>query len=319
MIFHEYFGEWVEAYKVGAVADTTLRKYRLTHKSLRELAPTLDLQALDRREYQKLINDYAFTHEKLTTLDFHRHLRACLLDAYDEKIIERDPTRKAVIRGKMPAEKKAKYLNKDELEKLLQVLPLRLDSLGIDWLILLLAKTGLRFAEGLALTPGDFDFTNKKIRVNKTWNYKSKTDRGFMPTKNQSSIRDITIDSSLADQFEQLVEGLPADEPFFFDKQVRVFNATLNDYLKERCISAGVPVISLHSLRHTHASVLLAAGVSIPSVSKRLGHSKVSTTQDTYIHIIKELEEKDNNKAMDCMASLQGGGVDGSMEAVCDI
>lgn len=305
MLFHEYFKSWVEAYKAGTVAEVTLLKYRMTYMRLRELASTLDLKAMGRREYQQLINDYALTHEKQTTLDFHRQLKACLLDAYDEKIIERDPTRKVVIRGKMPAEKKMKYLNRDELQKLLNVLPLHPDKVGFDWLILLLAKTGLRFAEGLALTPNDFDFANKKIKVNKTWNYKSHTG-GFAPTKNQSSMREVTIDSSLSDQFEHLIKGFPIDEPFFFDKSDRIFNSTLNNYLERYCREAGVPVISAHCLRHTHASVLLAAGVSIPSVSKRLGHSNVTTTQDTYIHIIRELEEKDKNKAMDCLSSLCG-------------
>lgn len=305
MLFYKYFEEWVDEYKDGTVADVTLAKYRMTHMRLKELAPTLDLKEMGRKEYQKLINDYALTHEKQTVMDFHRQLKACLLDAYDEKIIERDPTRKVVIRGKMPSEKKMKYLNRDELQKLLNVLPLHPDNVGFDWLILLLAKTGLRFSEGLALTPSDFDFANKRIKVNKTWNYKAANGR-FMPTKNQSSVREVTIDSSLVEQFEQLIKGLPADEPFFFDKSDRVFNSTLNNYLERYCREAGVPVISAHCLRHTHASVLLAAGVSIPSVSKRLGHSNVTTTQDTYIHIIKELEEKDKNKAMDCMSSLCG-------------
>ncbi|WP_143322543.1 site-specific integrase [Clostridium sp. HBUAS56010] len=305
MLFYEYFKSWVEAYKSGTVAEVTLSKYRMTYMRLKELAPTLDLEVIGRREYQQLINDYALTHEKQTVMDFHRQLKACLLDAYDEKLIERDPTRKVAIRGKMPAEKKMKYLNRDELEKLLNVLPLHTDRVGFDWLILLLAKTGLRFAEGLALTPNDFDFANKKIRVNKTWNYKSANGR-FMPTKNQSSVREVTIDSGLTEQFGQLIKGFPADEPFFFDKADRVFNSTLNNYSERYCKEAGVPVISAHCLRHTHASVLLAAGVSIPSVSKRLGHSNVTTTQDTYIHIIRELEEKDKNKAMDCMSSLCG-------------
>lgn len=305
MFFCEYFKSWVDAYKAGTVAEVTLDKYQMTHMRLKELAPTLDLKDIGRREYQQLINDYANTHEKQTTMDFHRQLKACLLDAYDEKIIARDPTRKVVIRGKMPTGKKMKYLNRDELQKLLNVLPLNPDKTDFNWLILLLAKTGLRFAEGLALTPNDFDFENKRIKVNKTWNYK-KPNGGFMPTKNQSSVRDITIDAILAHQFKRLTNGFPTDNPFFFDPNVRVFNSTLNSYLERYCKKAGVPVISAHCLRHTHASVLLASGVSILSVSKRLGHSNVTTTQDTYLHIIKELEEKDKDKAMDCMSSLCG-------------
>jgi integrase len=70
------------------------------------------------------------------------------------------------------------------------------------------------------------------------------------------------------------------------------------------CKKAGVPIISVHCLRHTHASLLIFAGVSIASIAKRLGHSSVSTTQETYLHIIKELESQDNDKIMNHLSLL---------------
>ena len=51
-------------------------------------------------------------------------------------------------------------------------------------------------------------------------------------------------------------------------------------------------------LRHTHASLLLFAGVSIASVARRLGHASMTTTQKTYLHIIQELENKDVDLVM---------------------
>ncbi|WP_238316016.1 tyrosine-type recombinase/integrase [Nosocomiicoccus massiliensis] len=84
----------------------------------------------------------------------------------------------------------------------------------------------------------------------------------------------------------------------------RIFNSTINDYLKRKCKDAGIPVISIHGLRHTHASLLLFAGVSIASVSRRLGHSNITTTQQTYLHIIRELENKDNHKMMQFLATI---------------
>ena len=65
-----------------------------------------------------------------------------------------------------------------------------------------------------------------------------------------------------------------------------------------------IPVISVHGLRHTHASVLLFAGVSIGSVARRLGHASMTTTQKTYLHIIHELENQDVDLVMRSLSSL---------------
>ena len=70
--------------------------------------------------YQKLLNDYAELHERQSTMDFHHHLKSAILDAVDEWLIEKDPTRKVIIKGKQPVEKKIKYLNQFELHTLLK-------------------------------------------------------------------------------------------------------------------------------------------------------------------------------------------------------
>ena len=92
------------------------------------------------------------------------------------------------------------------------------------------------------------------------------------------------------------------EKPIFVNE--RVFNSTINYYLKNLCLKAEIPIISIHSLRHTHASLLLFSGVSIASVAQRLGHSSISTTQETYIHIIQELEHQDTEKIMRHLATL---------------
>ena len=87
-------------------------------------------------------------------------------------------------------------------------------------------------------------------------------------------------------------------------REVKVYNSTVNDVLRRRCKQAQIPVISVHGLRHTHASLLLFAGVSIDSVARRLGHSSMTTTQKTYLHIIHELENKDIDLVMRALSSL---------------
>jgi len=250
--------------------------------------------------YQKLLNDYAKLHEKQTTMDFHHQLKASILDAVDEGLIDRNPTRKAVIKGKIPKKKKQKYLSYFELQTLLANLELN-PLVSWDCLILLLAKTGLRFSEALALTPNDFDFPHQCLSIDKTWNYKE--NGGFLPTKNRSSVRKIRIDWQTIIQFSELIKNLPQDKPIFNLKK-KIYNSTVNDVLTRHCKIANVPLISIHGLRHTHASILLFAGVSIASVAQRLGHSNITTTQKTYLHIIQELENKDIDLIMRSLSGL---------------
>ncbi|EAD8141406.1 site-specific integrase, partial [Listeria monocytogenes] len=298
--FHEYFKEWVDLYKVGAIRSITLQKYYVTEQKIQELVPELKIKDLDRYTYQQLLNNYALTHEKQTTMDFHHHLKGAILDAVDEGVLNQNPTRKIVIKGKNPRPKKAKFLNQFEVQVLLKELNLK-EDINWDWFILLIIKTGLRFSEALALTPSDFDFSTQKISINKTWDYKMVTG-SFQPTKNESSNRKIQIDWQLAMQFSQLIKMKDSDKPIFVKS--RVFNSTINNRLKVLCQNANIPTITIHSLRHTHASLLLFAGVSIASVANRLGHSSMTTTQETYLHIIQELENQDNDKIIRHLSML---------------
>ena len=298
-LFYIYFEKWIRIYKEGAIRNVTMRKYEITLLWLKKLVPELRLSQLNRISYQQLLNDYAEFHERQTTMDFHHQIKAAILDAVDEGFIDRDPTRKAIIKGRVPRIKKIKYLNQFELHTLLVNLKLT-SEINWDWLILIIAKTGMRFSEALALTPKDFDFPHQSLIVDKTWDYKG--DGGFLPTKNKSSVRKIQLDWQTIIKFSEIIKGLPEDKPIFVNG--RVFNSTVNGVLERYCKKLGIPVISIHGLRHTHASLLLFAGVSIASVARRLGHASMTTTQKTYIHIIQEMENKDIDLVMRSMAGL---------------
>ncbi len=299
-LFCDYYSQWVSIYKEGAIRKVTLDKYLMTQSWLKKLIPEVKLCDMNRITYQQLLNDYAKDHERQTTMDFHHQIKGAILDAVDEGLIDRDPTRKVIIKGKQPKDKKIKYLNQFELHTLLISLDLG-KEVNWDWFILLVAKTGMRFSEALALTPKDFDFSHQSLSISKTWDYKS--DGGFLPTKNKSSVRKIQIDWQTVVQFSELIKGLPEDKPIFVKKD-KVYNSTVNDILERHCKKANIPIISVHGLRHTHASLLLFAGVSIGSVARRLGHASMTTTQKTYLHIIHELENQDVDLVMRSLSSL---------------
>ena len=281
-LFCDYYSQWVSIYKEGAIRKVTLDKYLMTQSWLKKLIPEVKLCDMNRITYQQLLNDYAKDHERQTTMDFHHQIKGAILDAVDEGLIDRDPTRKVIIKGKQPKDKKIKYLNQFELHTLLISLDLG-KEVNWDWFILLVAKTGMRFSEALALTPKDFDFSHQSLSISKTWDYKG--DGGFLPTKNKSSVRKIQIDWQTVVQFSELIKGLPEDKPIFVKKD-KVYNSTVNDILERHCKKANIPIISLHG------------------VARRLGHASMTTTQKTYLHIIHELENQDVDLVMRSLSSL---------------
>ena len=247
-LFYNYYAQWIEVYKKDAIREATMAKYRMTQKWVEKLAPELKVCELTRTAYQKILNDYAKEHERQTTLDFHHQLKGAVMDAVDEGLIERDPTRKAIIKGKTPREKKIKYLNQFELHTLIADLDIK-EEPNWDWFILLVAKTGMRFSEALAITPKDFDFGRQTLSISKTWDYKGKG--GFLPTKNKSSVRKIQIDWQIVVKFSELVKGLPEDEPIFVGEE-KIYNSTVNDALTRHCKACGISEISIHGLRHPY-------------------------------------------------------------------
>ena len=218
-LFYNYYERWIEVYKSGAVREVTMNKYRMTHRWIIKLVPKLTLEELDRIEYQKLLNEYAKTHERQTTMDFHHQMKGAILDAVDEGLIARDPTRKAIIKGKTPRPKKTKYLNQFQLQTLISNLELK-EEVSWDYFILLVAKTGMRFSEALGLTPADFNFRQQSVSISKTWDYKG--EGGFLLTKNQSSIRKIQVDWQTVIQFAELINNLPEDKPIFIKDNQKI-------------------------------------------------------------------------------------------------
>lgn len=155
----------------------------------------------------------------------------------------------------------------------------------------------MRYGEIVGLTIHDLDLNRGIINVNKTWDYKYKT--GFMKTKTATSNRKVAIDQTTIHRLSHYLShhNSEDDRPILMDNNNHILvSAEINNALTAKLQALSIPRITFHGLRHTHASILLYRGVSVLSVSRRLGHSNITTTQSTYLHIIKELESQDKNK-----------------------
>lgn len=152
----------------------------------------------------------------------------------------------------------------------------------------LLFWTGMRRGEALALFKSDVH-NDKTITITKS--VRQWTD-GIGGTKNTSSVRRITVDE---DTYQELLKIMDSDGDFLFGGTRTLPLETLRRYWNNAIIESGVKHIRIHDLRHSHASILLNnPNVSIPAVSKRLGHSSVATTMNIYTHVIEKANDKLN-------------------------
>ncbi|GGB43348.1 integrase [Lentibacillus populi] len=298
--FDEYFASWVKTFKTD-ITDNTLVRYRNSLQAIKEEFEGVPIQNINKRTYQAFLNEYGETHAKETTRKLNIHIRACVRNAIDEGIIRVDFTRGAVITGKEGKKKIDKYLGYDDGKKLLKTIIERLDKSMTYYLLLLALTSGMRFGEIVGLTRKDFDFVNNTISINKTWGYSANMQQGWGSTKNGEE-RVIKMDVETMKLFKKLFMTKPDNikKLVFYSPQSMyhvISNGTSNKVLRGLLKDLKLKRVSLHSMRHTHASILLYEGVSFYYVSKRLGHKDLETTLNTYSHVIKEMEERDENKS----------------------
>lgn len=153
--------------------------------------------------------------------------------------------------------------------------------------------TGMRKGEAQALLWSDVDLGNGTININKS--ITRKTEHGSYAVtspKNDSSNRKITINKKLIEILKNHKSPTVNKDSFVFGGAAPLSNTTIDRYLSFYSNEANVKKIRQHDFRHSHASFLIANGISIVAVSKRLGHSTVSQTLDTYSHLMPAEEQK---------------------------
>ena len=306
MLLVDYFLKEIETYKKGQVRQVTYNKYRSNGRFLLENFPDLVLSKMTADDYQQILNKYGETREKATITDFHHQLAWALKRAYNvDGLLKRDVTFDAKIpQGKKPREKKQKFMEIEDMKKLIQ--ELKHENTPEANFFLILLKTGLRFAEALGVTLNDIDFKRKTVSINKTLAYKGnrKGTRAFAPTKNKYSIRTIIVDDTVLYMLWKNAKGADPDESIFYKIKGFQYNSTLNNWLKRACQKAGVPEITLHSLRHEHATYLVSQGISSMAVAERLGHADDSVTRAVYIHRLETEKARDDKEIAQKIASL---------------
>ncbi|WP_312507439.1 tyrosine-type recombinase/integrase [Lysinibacillus sp.] len=304
--FSSYFEEWIELYKSNKHINT-YNRYSNSVERVKEYFKDKPIQKITRADYQMFLNEYGKGKSKETVRKLNTHIRACVRDAIEEGYITIDFTRKVELNATNNVKKSEdKHLNYNDSVNLYKELFNRLSpSTSTYHLILLGLVSGLRFGELTGLTTDCFDFKTNQIKVYRAWDYKRGT--GFGPLKNEQSERKISIDKKVMNEFKKLILAIPENENnlvFYRQSSVKtVTNEGANKLLRKTLDALEIEHISIHGLRHTHASVLIYKGANIHSVSKRLGHSDIQTTLDHYSHVLKEMEERDEEIAINVYSS----------------
>lgn len=146
-------------------------------------------------------------------------------------------------------------------------------------LLVVLATSGLRLGEALALTWADVGPAGVSVNVNGTWR------RGVVnPPKTAAGRRTVLLPlaarDALARRMAEVGHPKPTDRIFPTDER------TAQKAMATLCARLGLPRLTPHGLRHLHASVLLAEGVPLPEVAARLGHAHSGITLSIYAHSI---------------------------------
>lgn len=313
----DYYDQWIKVYKENDVRAATYQKWQLSGTWIKRIAGDMILQQMTRADVQQIVNEYGKYHTYQTTKDFMRQLLAPLRDAFHDQLIDIDITYRVRATSDIKDKPKNKWMEAEDAAKLSKAL--EDDDCVLSHLCSLLLKTGLRYAEALGLTPADINSEDRTITISKTYNYKRTVGEDeFMPTKNKSSMRTITVDILTLRMLQADAKDVPDGEPIYVTRYTdeptppdtrprttkTIFNSTVNKFLAHKCKELGIPAITVHGLRHTHASLLIASGASVQYVAERLGHANTETTQRVYIHLLDKLRKVDEQKMATAMMEL---------------
>ena len=201
------------------------------------------------------------------------------------------------------------YYTKDELKKFFELIQ-ETEEFYTVVMFRLLAFTGLRKCEVLALLWSDIDLTNGTININKTLAYNKNYELVPQTPKSKASIRKISIDnktSLMLRKWKLEQKQLLLKLGFNTNKkdQACFTNLATNEYFRKNylnyrldaiCKQHNLKRIKIHGFRHTHCSLLFESGVTIQEVQERLGHSDIKVTMNIYAHVTEKQKEEVGKK-----------------------
>ncbi len=285
--------------KCGLASATLTKAFRqetISYNTAEKIAEALEKPV----ESLFLISTNSKPLNSKTIMQYHRFLSSMLECAVDEMLIPYNPASKA----KPPkiTDKEIEILEVGDIDKLLTAL----EAEPMKWRTIthLLMITGARRGEILGLKWPMVSFEKKCIHIVQSLQYTAERGVYTDTLKTKKSKRTIYLPvetMNMLDEYSKwqleikTISGdrwQDTDYVFTQDNGQPMHPQSITSWLNEFAKRKGLPHIHPHKLRHTHASQLLYNGENVVTVSERLGHGRISTTQDFYAHTLEDADKR---------------------------
>ncbi|MCM3768158.1 site-specific integrase [Neobacillus niacini] len=328
--FSDFAIEWLPIYSDSK--DVKPGTIRVRLHEIGKLLPyfaKLKLKDITRKMYQDALNDLQDQgYSDSTREGINRTGRMIFRKALELELIKKDLTEFAYVKKdkktieQLEEEEVPKYLEKEELALFLETA--KANGLEHDYLVfLILAYTGIRVGELVALKWKDIDFKNHTISITKTYYNPNNNalEYQLVTPKTRKSRRKIIADEEVINVLkehkkvqDEVIKRLGDayhNKDFIFAKMERQFGypiviKNVRDRMKRLLAIAGLNEdLTPHSLRHTHTSLLAEARVSLEQIMDRLGHTDDQITKNVYLHVTQEMKKEASQKFAELMRSLR--------------
>ena len=300
--YQELADLWLDSYQLTVKPQTFLDTKRMLYNHLIPVFGTLKLTKLSVSYIQSFINDLSTQLVHYAVV--HSINRRVLQYGVSLQLLPFNPARDIILPKKPKRENKAiKFIDSDDLKALLlhmEKLAFKKYSYYLDYVLYsVLLATGCRFGEVVALEWSDIDLENGTISISKNYNRFLKL---IGTPKSKAGVRTISIDKKTVNMLRlyknrqrqlYLQSGARASSVVFATPTREYQNlATRQEALDRRCAEISIPRFTFHAFRHTHASLLLNAGISYKELQYRLGHATLAMTMDIYSHLSADKEKE---------------------------